>query len=72
MHLQGLLGVAPQGSCHTFLHLPRQVALRESSHTGGSKQSQWHLSCQSPELLAVCFQLSSFVGEFLHLLKLCL
>lgn len=31
----------------------------------------WYLSYQTPELLAVCFQLSSFMVDFLIFLKSC-
>lgn len=67
---EGPLGMALLGSCSILAYIHRQEALGEMSDRGGSKHCEpWHLSSQSPELLAICFQLSSFMVDFLSLSK---
>ena len=64
------------GTAGNLKHLSIYIQVGDPEGDGQASRvlncEPWHLSYQAPELLAVCFQLSSFMVDFLILLKSCL
>ena len=71
LHLKGLQGAVLQGNCSILVY--RLASGRgRGSDLGGSKH--WEpvaFILSELELLAICFQLSSFLVDLLLLLKFC-
>lgn len=69
--LKGLQGAVVQGNCSILVYRPAGGRGRASDLGGSEHWEPVAFILSEPALLAICFQLSSFLVDFLLLIKFC-